>query len=84
MTHRALRVSLLAAAISGCATAPTTVTLPPVELPLPAPPVLPVIPEGDLMCLPDSAYGRLVERDAKLRAYAKELEAIIRATRHGR
>lgn len=34
------------------------------------------------MCLSDETYSALVERDAKLKAYAEELEAIIGATRN--
>lgn len=73
-----IRAMLLSIALVGCATNPTPVTLPPVHLPLPALPVLPVVPEGDIMCLPDSAYNALVERDSKLRAHVQELRTIIR------
>lgn len=50
------------------------------SLPLPARPDLPLIQSQYLECLSDEAYSALVERDAKLQAYVKQLEAIIRST----
>ena len=51
-------------------------------LPLPSRPALPALSAGEMECLSDDAYARLVRRDLQRRQYAEELEAIIRAT-HG-
>lgn len=81
MQCRKLRLATaltLVLAGSGCACDPVIQS--PVPLPMPARPDLPAIPADSLMCLSDEAYTALVERDAKLKAYAQQLEAIIQST----
>lgn len=49
-------------------------------LPLPVRPVLPAVYQGDLSCLSDDTYARLVERERMRREYTERLEAIIQST----
>ena len=78
---RAATAAILVLAGSGCATT-EYVYVEPAPLPRPTRPELPQVSAPDLMCLSDETYSALVERDAKLKAYAEELEAIIGATRN--
>lgn len=64
--------------VAGCATEPRYVTTP---LSRPERPVLPRVYQSELMCVPDEAYRRQVERERLMREYAEKLEAIIDATR---
>lgn len=76
-----LRPALAAAIISlpACTTIePAPVACPP--LPLPPRVELPRIQPDALACLSDEAYEALATRDAKLKAYAKQLEAVILST----
>ena len=77
-------VLLAAAAIistaigSGCARTRTVYLAE--DLPLPDRPVLPRLTPGELQCLSEDAYYRLMMRDMLRRQYAEELETIIRST----
>ncbi len=67
----------------GCARAPEIRYL--LEpLSLPPRPTLPALSAGELECLSDDAYARLVRRDLQRRHYAEELEVIIRSTHEPR
>jgi len=61
-------------ALSGCITRP--VYLYP-EITIPEPPTLPTIAADQLVCLTDEAYEALAVRDARRKAYAEQLRAII-------
>ncbi len=52
----------------------------PVQLPIPAKPVLPTIQHHELTCLPHATYAKLAEREARIIAYAKECRAILEST----
>ena len=67
-------VILLALAISGCATTATP------KLPLPDRPVLPSIPQAEMMCLSDDAWRKLVEGRKLLLNHIDTLENIIITT----
>ena len=62
--------------ISACA---TTVPVTP-KLPLPDKPSLPAIPASELMCISDSAYRTLVEREKLWINYTETLRNIIQTT----
>lgn len=80
MLSRKLRLAAITLLLAGSGCAHDPVIAPPVPLPLPARPDLPTLPPGALECVGQSDYEALVERDAKLKAYAQQLEAIIRST----
>lgn len=68
---------LLALAATACGHGPAA-PLP--VLPLPEPPTLPTIPAGEVKCLSDATWRKIVGRDALLRHHAAELRAILQAT----
>lgn len=65
--------------LAGCATTERVVYVQ-TELPLPDRPDVPTISPGELSCLSDDAYFKLVERDQMQFEHIKRLEAIIRTT----
>lgn len=68
-------LALLALLLIGCATAPPR----PVRLPLPARPVVPAVSRAELLCLSDSTYTKIVNRDRGYKGWGLQLEAIIEA-----
>lgn len=69
-------ILIMLLALSNC----TSVQYVSQPLPLPARPVLPVVYQGDLSCLSDETYARIVERERLRREYAERLEVIIQST----
>lgn len=67
-------VLIAALALSGCAHDPIYIVP---RLDLPPPPVLPTVPADEMVCLTDEAYEALAVRDARRKAYAEQLRAII-------
>lgn len=72
--RRATLAAIALLALSGCITRP--VYLYP-ELTIPEPPALPTVAADELACLSDDAYEALAVRDARRKAYADQLRAII-------
>lgn len=69
---------LLVLALAGCT--PERIVYVPIELPLPAKPVLPTVKAAELECLPDDVVDRIEARDDLRRDDQDELRAIIRST----
>lgn len=63
---------------AGCGTTKTVFIQEP--LPIPDRPDVPTLSPGELSCLSDEAYFKLVERDQMQFEHIKRLEAIIRTT----
>lgn len=72
-----LALMLCVLIVAGCCAAPHYTSQP---LTKPVRPVLPAVHEGELACLPDDTYRRIVERERLRREYAEKLEAIIQST----
>jgi len=49
-------------------------------LPLPAKPYLWPLKNGDLLCVSDSVYSAIAQRDLARKNYSEQLEAIIQST----
>lgn len=71
-----LAAVLLLIVIVGCAKPPVEYRPVPLHL-IPERPQLPTVQAGELQCLSDDAYLRLVERDRMLRKDGDELRALL-------
>lgn len=78
MLLKTLVGSALILLLVGCATTETIFVQEP--LPLPERPILPTVDSEELVCLSDTVYSNLAERDAALRGHIGRLEGIIQTT----
>ena len=78
--HVLMLVSAIILATIGSGCSQTEVRYLAEPLPIPVRPMLPVLVAGEVMCLSDDAYRKLVERNRLRREYTEELEAIIHST----